>query len=140
MEIKGFSRKMFLGRKGLVSWRKISRGSTRMSRNSMICLILNIIILRLFWNLLRWLVMAMNLSMRRVQSILGRVRIMRQILSLWNLLLVEVIMMKLIWKVEIYIIKLVVSLKLIKLKEIERGWRLAYLLLHQIKLIWLRIK
>jgi len=65
--------------------------------------------------------MAMNLSMRRVQSILGRVRIMRQILSLWNLLLVEAIMMKLIWKVEIYIIKLVVSLKLIKLKEIERG-------------------
>jgi len=65
----------------------------------------------------------MILFMRKAQNIQFRASSMKQILNLWNLLLVKVIMMKLIWKVgnKIYIIKLVASLKLIKLKEIEPG-------------------
>jgi len=66
----------------------------------------------------------MILFMIKAQNIQDRVaNSMKQILNLWNLLRVGVIMMKLIWREgnKIYIIKLVASLKLIKLKEIEPG-------------------
>lgn len=134
---------MSLYQKGLVNWLKISLDSTRMSQNLMFYLILNIMHQRLFWRWLRWQMITMILFMIKAQNIQDRVaNSMKQILNLWNLLRVGVIMMKLIWREgnKIYIIKLVASLKLIKLKEIEPGWRLVYLLLHQIKLIWLRIK
>lgn len=134
---------MSLYQKGLVNWLKISLDSTRMSQNLMFYLILNIMHQRLFWRWLRWQMITMILFMIKAQNIQDRVaNSMKQILNLWNLLKVGVIMMKLIWREgnKIYIIKLVASLKLIKLKEIEPGWRLVYLLLHQIKLIWLRIK
>jgi len=134
---------MSLYQKGLVNWLKISLDSTRMSQNLMFYLILNIMHQRLFWRWLRWQMITMILFMIKAQNIQDRVaNSMKQILNLWNLLRVGVIMMKLIWREgnKIYIIKLVASLKLIKLKEIEPGWRLVYLLLHQIKLIWLQIK
>jgi len=134
---------MSLYQKGLVNWLKISLDSTRMSQNLMFYLILNIMHQRLFWRWLRWQMITMILFMIKAQNIQDRVaNSMKQILNLWNLLRVGVIMMKLIWREgnKIYIIKLVASLKLIKLKEIEPDWRLVYLLLHQIKLIWLRIK
>jgi len=134
---------MSLYQKGLVNWLKISLDSTRMSQNLMFYLILNIMHQRLFWRWLRWQMITMILFMIKAQNIQDRVaNSMKQILNLWNLLKVGVIMMKLIWREgnKIYIIKLVASLKLIKLKEIEPGWRLVYLLLHQIKLIWLQIK
>lgn len=134
---------MSLYQKGLVNWLKISLDSTRMSQNLMFYLILNIMRQHLFWRWLRWQMITMILFMIKAQNIQDRVaNSMKQILNLWNLLKVGVIMMKLIWREgnKIYIIKLVASLKLIKLKEIEPGWRLVYLLLHQIKLIWLRIK
>lgn len=134
---------MSLYQKGLVNWLKISLDSTRMSQNLMFYLILNIMHQRLFWRWLRWQMITMILFMIKAQNIQDRVaNSMKQILNLWNLLRVGVIMMKLIWREgnKIYIIKLVASLKLIKLKEIEPGWRLVYLLFHQIKLIWLRIK
>ena len=53
-------------------------------------------------------------------SIQNRIRLMKQIHNLWNLLLAEVILMKPIWKEDHYIIKLVVSFKIIKMKEIEQ--------------------